>query len=154
LLQLRRRRTVKHVSGILALVVAAGFSGSAFADGTLYAHLGGEAGVGAIATSLIDHVAGDPALGRSFEGTNLALIKQHLAAQLCELSGGPCHYDGDNMRDVHAGHDISEAEFYGLVSALRVILQQRGVALADRNRLLALLAPMKRDVVRVPPAGK
>ncbi len=136
------------------LTVAAAFSGGAFAEATLYQHLGGEAGVSAIATSLVDRVAGDPALGRSFKGTNLALIKQHLAAQLCELSGGPRHYDGDNMRDVHAGHDISEAEFYGLVIALREILQERGIALADRNRLLALLAPMKRDVVRVPAAGK
>ena len=148
-------RTVKRVSLTLAIAVACAIGPAAdAAGGTLYERLGGEPGVAAIATSLIDRVAGDPVLGRSFKDTNLAHIKQHLAGQLCELSGGPCHYDGDSMREVHAGHDISEAEFYGMVDALTAILNERGVALADRNRLLRLLAPMKRDVVRVPADGR
>ena len=57
------------------------------------------------------------------------------------------------IREVHAGHNISESEFYGLVDVLTDVMKARGVALGDRNRLLALLAPMKRDVVRVPNAA-
>ena len=117
---------------------------------TLYDRLGGTDGVAAIATALIERVAADPRLGRSFEGTNRRRIAEHLARQLCELTGGPCHYDGDPMRAVHAGHAISEAEFYGMVEALEDILCSRGVALGDRNRLLRLLAPLKRDVVNIP----
>lgn len=117
---------------------------------TLYDRLGGEDGVAAIATELIERVAADPALGRSFAGTNLKRIEQHLASQLCELSGGPCRYDGDTMREVHAGHNIREGEFYGMVDELIRLLKERHVALADRNALLRRLAPLKRDVVRVP----
>jgi hemoglobin len=122
---------------------------------TLYVRLGGDAGVHAIADALIDRVAGDPVIGRSFKDTNLARLKRLLAEQICELSDGPCRYSGDPMREAHAGQHISEAEFYGMVSALRQILHERHVAIGAENELLRLLAPMKRDIVEPPAkAGK
>jgi hemoglobin len=54
------------------------------------------------------------------------------------------------MRQVHVGHHISEAEFYGLVQIMRDAMLTHHVALKERNELLALLAPMKRDVVEGP----
>jgi hemoglobin len=116
-------------------------------SGTLYENLGAEAGVTAIANTLIDRVASDPVLGRSFADTNLKRIKKLLAEQICDLSGGPCHYSGDPMRQVHAGHHITEAEFYRMVDTLRAILKERHVSLSATNALLRSLAPMKRDVV-------
>jgi hemoglobin len=116
----------------------------------LYDQLGGEAGVAAISTALIDRVVADPVLGRSFKDVNVARIKTLLAEQICDLSGGPCHYSGDPMKETHAGHHISEAEFYGMVADLRVILKERHVSQGATNRLLRLLAPMKRDVVEPP----
>ena len=117
------------------------------ASGTLYESLGAKAGVAAISDALIDRVASDPVFGRSFADTNLARIKKLLAEQICDLSGGPCHYSGDPMRQVHAGHHISEAEFYHMVDTLRAILKERHVSVSASNALLRLLAPMKRDVV-------
>ena len=114
---------------------------------TLYERLGGESGVAAISDTLIDRVSADPRLGRSFKDTNLGRIKKLLAEQLCDLSGGPCHYTGDTMKEVHAGHHISQAEFYGMVDSLRTILKERHVGIGATNQLLRLLAPMKRDVV-------
>jgi hemoglobin len=114
---------------------------------SLYDRLGGEAGVAAIAGTLIDRVAADPVFGRSFKDAKLERIKNLLAEQICELSGGPCRYSGDPMKQVHAGHHISEAEFYGLVADLREILKQRHVSIGATNELLRLLAPMKRDIV-------
>jgi hemoglobin len=130
------------------------FAGVAAANSQprLYDRLGGAAGVAAIADSLIDRVAADPKLQRSFKDTNLDHIKKMLAEQLCALSGGGCLYTGDSMKETHAGHHISEAEFYGMVDELRQVLKQRGVALGATNELLKLLAPMKRDIVEAPPA--
>jgi hemoglobin len=76
-----------------------------------------------------------------------------LAEQICDLSGGPCHYSGDSMKEVHAGHHITEAQFYRVVATLRVILKERGVDQRSTNQLLKRLAPTKRDVVE-PPEGK
>ena len=120
----------------------------------LYDRLGGESGVAAIAAALIDRVSADPKLGQSFKDSNLDRIKRLLAEQICDLSGGPCRYSGDSMREVHAGHHISEAEFFGMVAKLRLVQKERHVAEGATNELLHLLAPMKRDVVeRVPAAG-
>jgi hemoglobin len=121
-------------------------------SGTLYESLGAETGVAAISDALIERVASDPVLGRSFADTNLARIKKLLAEQICDLSGGPCRYSGDPMREVHAGHHITEAEFYRMVDTLRAILKERHVSMSATNDLLRLLAPMKRDVVE--PAAK
>jgi hemoglobin len=131
---------------LLAAVAAA-------APTSLYDRLGGESGVAAIAAALIDRVSADPIHGESFKETNLGRIKKLLAEQICELSGVPCRYSGDSMKEVHAGHHISEADFYAMVADLRVILKERQVGQGATNELLRLLAPMKRDVVEHANAG-
>lgn len=117
------------------------------AGASLYARLGGAPGVQAIADTLIDRVVADPVMGPSFKDSKLNRIKRLLAEQLCELSGGGCRYSGDSMKEVHAGHRISEAQFYRMVDTLRAILRERRVDQRSTNQLLRLLAPMKRDVV-------
>jgi hemoglobin len=140
-----------RVLGCSLLLLCGGLA--AGAPARLYDRLGGETGVAAIAGALIDRVSTDPVLGRSFKDSKLDRIKTLLAEQLCELSGGPCRYSGDSMRQVHAGHHISQAEFYGMVADLRVVLKERHVSQGATNELLRLLAPMKRDVVEPASAG-
>jgi hemoglobin len=140
---------ITHRSVGAALTLCAGLAvGVAWsATSSLYDRLGGAAGVATIADALIDRVSADPVLGRSFKDSKLDRIKKMLAEQICDLSGGPCHYSGDSMKEVHAGHHISQAEFYGMVTDLRLVLKQQHVSLGAINELLRLLAPMKRDVV-------
>jgi len=130
----------------LTLAWVAGTSPGWAAD-TLYVRLGGEAGVAAISTALIERAAADPVTGPSFKGSKLDRIERLLAEQICDLSAGPCHYSGDPMKEVHAGHHITQAQFYRVVEMLRAILKERGVDQGSTNELLRLLAPMKRDVV-------
>jgi hemoglobin len=92
-------------------------------------------------------------MGPSFKGAKLPRIKTLLAEQICDLSGGPCRYSGDPMNEVHAGHHITEAQFYRMVETLRGILNERNVDLRSTNQLLRLLAPMKRDIVEHGPAA-
>jgi hemoglobin len=134
-------------SRLLACSILLLAGGAAAAHASLYDRLGGADGVAAIAGTLIDRVSSDPVLGRSFQNSKLDRIKKLLAEQICDLSGGPCHYSGDSMKEVHAGHHISEAEFYGMVADLREVLKQRHVSQGATNELLRLLAPMKRDIV-------
>ena len=138
--------TFRLAASLLWIAAAIAVS-AAEARTPLYERLGGAQGVAAIADSLIDRVASDPRTGSSFKDTNLDHIKKMLTEQICDLSGGPCRYSGDSMKETHAGHHISEAEFYGMVADLRDILHERRVSLGATNELLRLLAPMKRDVV-------
>jgi hemoglobin len=137
--------------GFIAAMACFASTAAPCASPTLYARLGADEGVRAIAGTLIDRVAADPVMGRSFVDVNLKRVKRLLAEQICELSGGPCHYSGSPMREAHAGLHISQADFYGMVTTLREVLAERHVALGATNELLRLLAPMKRDVVE---AGK
>ena len=87
--------------------------------GSLYARLGGTEKVTAIVKETIDTVAADKRMNQSFDKVDLKRVKELLAEQICSLTGGGCTYSGDTMKDVHAGHHISNAEFYQLVEVLR-----------------------------------
>ena len=88
----------------------------------------------------------DPRTRRSFDGIKLAPLKESIVEQLCSVSGGPCRYQGETMANAHRDSRITDAEFDLMVAALRDALDQR-VGTAEKNQLLRLLAPMKRDVV-------
>lgn len=92
----------------------------------LYDRLGGADGVAAIAAALTDRVAADPKLGRSFKDAKLDRIKKLLAEQICDLSGGPCRYSGDSMKEVHAGLHISEAHGCRLARLAARAARERG----------------------------
>jgi hemoglobin len=117
---------------------------------SLYARLGGATVVTKLVDGTIDQVVASHRLNQSFKDSDLKRVKSKLVEQICQLADGGCEYTGDPMRDVHAGHKISESEFFGLVEILRDHMRALGIGLRERNELLALLAPMKRDVVNVP----
>ncbi len=116
-------------------------------DESLFQRIGGMPMLQTIVDELIDEVAADPALNRSFHKVNLQRVKDLLTEQLCELAGGPCEYTGENMTLVHAGQNITEKEFNGMVESLIAIMQRERIGIRERNELLRLLAPMKREVV-------
>ena len=116
-------------------------------DPSLYQRLGGERVVTRVVEQTIRTMADDPSVNRTFEGINIAKLDRKIVLQICALSGGGCRYDGDDMKLAHQGMNIGQREFYALVEAMRVALDANGVGEREKNELLRLLAPMKRDVV-------
>lgn len=114
---------------------------------TLCDRLGGPAFLTEIADELVEGSRTDPASAHHFAKVNVKRLKQQLGLQLCAVTDGPCVYDGDDMKEVHAGQGIDQADFYRMVERLRRILDAHGVGAREKNELLARLAPMKRDVV-------
>lgn len=51
------------------------------------------------------------------------------------------------MKSAHADMGIRKHEFHALVEDLQAAMDARGIPYAQQNRLLALLAPMHRDVI-------
>jgi hemoglobin len=131
-------------------LLLAGAAASAAPQASLYERMGGAPVVRAVVSETLDRVTADPKLRRSFAEVDVARIKRLLAEQICVLADGGCHYEGVSMSEAHAGHQISESEFYGLVEILRDSLRRHHVHLRERNQLLALLAPLKRQVVNAP----
>lgn len=138
---------VKRCAGVvLALLVGLAAPAQA-ADDSLYQALGGDDGVAKISAGLVDRVYADERIKHLFQQTNPRFLTEQLRKQFCELAGGPCKYDGETMKKSHAGLAINKAHFNALVEDLQLAMDAQGVPFAAQNRLLALLAPMHRDVI-------
>jgi hemoglobin len=129
------------------LGLLAGVAAAQTRPDSLYVRIGGEPKLTAIVNHFAASLWTDPQLAPFFEGVTRSRFEMHLAQQLCLLSGGGCAYEGDAMSEVHAGLKIHQADFYRVVEILRITLADQHVALRERNEMLALLGPMKRDVV-------
>lgn len=114
---------------------------------TLYSRIGGKQMLYTISSQTLDKVAADPATQRSFEGIKMDTLKQSIADFLCVETGGDCVYEGETMKNSHAESDITTAEFELMVQALRDTLDANNIGTREKNELLKILAPMKRDVV-------
>lgn len=115
----------------------------------LFAALGGKPGLDLLMDDFVPRLAADPKIGAFFKDTNLRELKKQLADQFCVVAGGPCVYEGDDMKKAHADMKVAKADFNRLVEVLQLSMDARGIAFADQNRLLARLAPMHRDVITV-----
>jgi len=113
---------------------------------SLFDRIGGIPVLTVVVSETIDQTSSDPKIKRSFEGVKLAKLKESVVNQLCRLTGGGCEYDGETMKNAHADLKITTAEFELFVQAFRDALN-RHVATREKNELLKILAPMKRDIV-------
>ena len=137
----------RRLHWLLAAVLAAGCATPPQQDPSLYARLGGEPVVRRVVTETIDRAATDPRTSRSFKDVKLQRVKDMIVEQICNLGGGGCKYSGDPMDKVHKGLKNTEAEMNLVVQWLREACDHAGVRTAEKNELLLLLAPMKRDIV-------
>ena len=93
--------------------------------------------------------AGDDRINRKFERTDIPRLKKMLVDQVCEATGGPCTYTGRDMRRTHDGMQVTAGEFDALVEDLVGTLDEFDVPKADQDELLALLGPMRGEIVEV-----
>lgn len=131
----------------LLLACCAALPVQAQGQAPLYRALGEKAGIQALMTDFVQRLKADPRLARFFKDSNAQHLAEMLSQQVCQLSGGPCVYEGAPMKDAHADMDIARADFNALVEVLQDAMQARGVAFRDQNALLARLAPLHRDIV-------
>jgi hemoglobin len=113
----------------------------------LYQALGEKPGIARLMDDFVGRAIKDPRIGHHFKDTNPQALKESLADQICQLSGGPCQYEGADMKSAHADMDITKGHFNALVEVLQAAMHAQGIPFAQQNRLLALLAPMHRDII-------
>jgi hemoglobin len=114
---------------------------------SLYERLGGKPAITAVVDEFVARVAADTRINRLFGGTDVPRFKMLLVDQICEASGGPCKYTGRDMKAAHRGMGITNAQFDALVEDLVGALDMLQVAAKEKNELLAVLGPMRRDIV-------
>ncbi|MBB5686378.1 group I truncated hemoglobin [Sphingobium boeckii] len=107
----------------------------------------GQPGIDRIVESFMDRNIADPVIGEIFKNQDDVRIRRTLKEQICYLLGGGCAYTGRDMKGAHQNMGVQTADFNALVENLQWAMREEGIAFAAQNKLLAKLAPMKRDVV-------
>ena len=141
---------MRHATRLLACLLvlgAAPFAAPPARAATLYDQLGGQAGITRIVAGMYRNILSDPRVKAKFDNIDTGFIERELVQQICELSEGPCHYQGPSMRGGHAGLNITEREFNAVVEDLQDAMDREGTPFGTQGRLLARLAPMHDQIV-------
>ena len=116
-------------------------------DDQLYKAFGEKPGLVALMDDFMVRLLADPRTGPHFKPANQQRVKEQLVDQFCALGGGPCVYKGADMKSSHANLDIKKSDFHALVEVLQVSMDSKGIPFRRQNEMLALLAPMNRDII-------
>jgi hemoglobin len=143
---MRKYTTLALFTGLIALAPMMR------ADDALYKSLGGKKAITAVVDDFVGRVAADTRINSYFmaaasDPKRLAKFKRNLVDQICEAAGGPCKYQGKDMQAAHAGMGITSPDFGALVEDLVASLDKFMVKEGDKQALLGVLGPMKKDIV-------
>ena len=116
-------------------------------DDSLYRDLGGLEVLTRVIDDTLALALADARIKDTFKDTDMKRLAKLITEQFCELSGGPCKYSGDPMKEVHQGLALNNMQFNALVEDLQAAMDKANIPSRTQNKLLALLAPMQRTVV-------
>jgi len=114
---------------------------------TLYGELGGTAGITKVVDLFFARLNGDARINTLFAKTDHNDLRRLVIEQLCEATGGPCKYTGRSMEEAHSGLNLTNADFSAFMGDLVAAMDEAKVPLAQQNKLIALLTPMKPQIV-------
>jgi len=126
---------------------AAGAPAGAAGEASLYARLGGADGVHALVNQAVDNITHDLRVGHFFADTDLEPFKKSFATLIGQVTGGPEKYTGRDMKTTHSGLGIHEADFKALIEDVGRALDQVQAGEKEKAELIALLTPMKKDII-------
>lgn len=112
-----------------------------------YERVGGGAAIRAVVDRFYELLLEDERLVSYFQGIDLPRLKRHQVLLISQVLGGPASYDGRDLREAHAGMDISREDFGLVVSYLAQALTEAGVDDEVIARVGATLAATEHDVV-------
>ncbi len=137
---------------------AAGKPAQAQNKRSLFDRLGGEHGLAAIVEDFTPRVLQDPRVNWDRTGVksgglfhhapsvtwnatpgNVSLMKKHIIEFLALATGGPAHYEGKELKSLHAGMQISNPEFDAVIGDIKASLDKLQVADQEQKELLAII---------------
>lgn len=117
---------------------------------SLYSRIGGYDVIAGVVDDFLVRFDADPELVPFLGGVNAAAgarIRQHFVDFLCARSGGPCLYNGRDMKDTHAGLPITRQHFDAVIRHFVAALEAKRVAERERTELLAMLESLRPEIV-------
>ena len=116
---------------------------------TIYDEIGGEPAVTTVVDLFYERLVADPDLLSYFEGRDMAQLKAHQRALVTVALGGTSEqYAGRMMHPAHAGLAITNEAFDKVLDHLLAVLTDVGVPTLTSAKILAILQPLRTDVVQ------
>ncbi|MGO4273337.1 group 1 truncated hemoglobin [Paenibacillus sp. TAF58] len=119
-------------------------------DQSLYDRLGGKNGIQSAVKLFYDKVKDDSSLSHYFQNINFAKLMEHQTIFLSFATGGPNYYTGKSLTQSHEHLNITSAHFDDVLGHLTDSLIELSVAGRDIVQVLALLLPLKAQLVKDP----
>jgi hemoglobin len=117
---------------------------------SLFERLGGKEGLEKVVDAFTKNMAANDVTKKRFAKLSkerVEAMKKKTVDQLCKETGGECEYTGKPMKEAHKGMKITEAEWNAMIKALHAALEEHGVGETEQSDVLALLAPMRDEIV-------
>lgn len=114
---------------------------------TLLQQLGGRPAVEMVVAAFYERVLTDDLLKPYFRGVQMSRLYKQQADFFCAALGDPEAYRGRDMRSVHAGMNIGDAEFDAVAVHLSAALADCGVGKLEIDTVVSLIAPLRGEIV-------
>jgi hemoglobin len=117
---------------------------------SLYKQLGGYDGLAAFTDDFIKRLATDPKLTKFFRGlgdAHKARIRQMFLDFMCEKTGGPCVYVGEDMKKVHSGMNVTDDDWNAAVADMVQTMNTLHVSPDLQKKLGDLVGKVKPEIV-------
>ena len=118
---------------------------------SLYDRLGGQAAVSAVVDDFVMRMAGHQQVGHFFARVDTApgsKFRSNLVEFISAATGGNGRYRGRDISSAHAGFKISDSDWDVTVANLRDTLAKFSVPAREVQDLLAIIAPLKQQIVK------
>lgn len=151
---------LKSWTALTVIIISIGAIQSVFAQGdadqkqqSLYDRLGGLAPISVVVSDFIDALVPDEVLNSNTaidaarKRVPAPYLKYHVTAMVCQTSGGPCTYQGRDMKVAHAHLNITEKEWQRMISIFKATLAKHAVPQKESQELLDIVGSTKADIV-------
>ena len=121
---------------------------------TIYDEIGGAPAVAAVVDGFYERLIADVDLMSYFDGRDMRRLKAHQRALVTVALGGTAEeYTGKMMQPAHSGLAITDEAFDKVLDHLLAVLTDVGVPAVTSAKILAILQPLRTDVVQSPVAA-
>lgn len=116
---------------------------------SLFERLGGNEGITAIASDVIDNHLANKAVSNRFADSDVAKLKNAAATFFIAGTGGENVYQGKDMLAAHKGMNISAIEFMAVLDDALAALEKNNIGQREQEEVLYALYSMRSQIVLV-----
>lgn len=116
---------------------------------SLFERLGGNKGITALASDVIDNHLANETIANRFAASDVSNLKNAAATFFIAGTGGENVYKGKNMLAAHKGMNIAANEFMAVLDDALAALQKNNIGQREQEEVLFVLYSMRSEIVLV-----